>query len=167
MKNYITVNKGIFLVVVLVVGGIAGTLYIKKSAPSIPVTDTAVQSSQISGPRLTVTPHEFDFGKIRQGGGVVSTVFELYNSGSEEVIITDVIASCSCASAEVDKKTLAPGERGTLTVRFDPNYHYESEEKFFRTVIVKSNIQGEAPEVKIWVQVDYDLGKDALKFPGR
>lgn len=156
-----------FLVAVLIIGVIVGNSYIKKSAPPIPVFDATIQVNRISSPRLAVTPHEFDFGKIRQSGGVVSTIFELYNSGREEVIITDAIASCSCTSAEVSKKTLVPGERGILTVRFDPNYHYESEEKFFRTVIVKSNMQGEAPEVKIWVQVDYDLGKDALKFPSK
>lgn len=167
MKNYITVNKGIFLVAVLIVGGIVGNSYIKKSAPPTPVPSTTVQASRISGPRLAVMPHEFDFGRIRQSGGTVSTTFEILNDGDEDVVITDVIASCSCTNAEMDKKTLAPGERGILTVRFDPNYHYESEEKFFRTVIVKSNVQDEAPEVKIWVQVDYDLGKDKLKFPSK
>lgn len=125
------------------------------------------RNAQFRGPHLAVENREFSLGKIRQSGGVVSATFELLNDGDEDVVITDTIASCSCTSAEVNKKTLAPRERGMLTVRFDPNYHYESEEKFFRTVIVKSNMQGEAPEVKIWVQVDYDLGKDALKFPSK
>lgn len=167
MKNYITINKGIFSVVVFVAFGIAGNSYIKKTAPLTAAPDITIQSSRTSGPRLAVTPYEFDFGIIRQSGGTVSTTFEILNDGGEDVVITDVIASCSCTNAEMDKRTLAPGERGILTVRFDPNYHYESEEKFFRTVIVKSNIQSEAPEVKIWVRVDYDLGKGALKFPGR
>lgn len=144
----------IFFATLIIVGIVFGTVYNRKSA-------------QFRGAHLAVVNREFDFGKIHQSGGIVSTTFELLNDGDENVIITDVIASCSCTSAEIDKKTLAPRERGTLTVHFDPNYHYESEEKFFRTVIVKSNIQNEAPEVKIWVQVDYDLGKDKLKFPGK
>lgn len=162
MKNNNARSKiGVLLAVILVIV-IAVGAYVKKNVSD----DTDVWRGQVSGPHLVLSPLEYDFGTVRQSDGVVSAVFGLYNDGGEQVTITGTPASCSCTSAEVDKKTLAPGERGKLTVQFDPNYHYEDEGRFFRTVAVKSNVSGDAPEAKIWVQVDYDLGKDKLKFPG-
>lgn len=162
MKNNNAISRiGVFLSVILV-SVIAAGAYVKNNVSD----DTDVLRDRIYGPHLVLSPLEYDFGAVRQSGGVVSTVFELYNDGSEQVIITGTPASCSCTSAEVDKDTLVPGERGTLIVRFDPNYHYEDEGRFFRTVVVKSNVSGDTPEAKIWVKVDYDLGKDKLKFPG-
>jgi hypothetical protein len=46
---------------------------------------------------------------------------------------------------------------------FDPNFHFESYEKFFRTIMIKYNGAKEA-EAKIFVQVEYDLGLDKLKY---
>lgn len=147
------------LLVVIVLGGAYAWKYIKGVG-----SDLSSQAEQFKGPHLVVSPAEYDFGVVKQSGGIVSMTFEIVNDGSEEVVITGTPASCSCTSASVDKTTLAPGERGELTVRFDPNYHYEDDGKFFRTVTVKSNSVGTAPEAKIWVEVIYDLGKDKLKF---
>ena len=124
-----------------------------------------VVSELVHGPHLTLDPEEYNFGKIRQSGGVVSKTFNVFNNGSEDVVIDEVLTSCSCTTAKIDKKLLRPGERGALTVIFDPNYHFEDDGRFFRTVTIKSNIHGKAPEVKIFVEVDYDLGKNKLKFP--
>lgn len=123
-----------------------------------------IQTEQVQGQHLVVLPIEYDFGIVKQSGGIVSTSFDLYNDGSGDVVITSTPTSCSCTSASVDKTTLVPGEHGRLIVRFDPNYHYEDEGKFFRTVTIKSNASGPTPEAKIWVEVLYDLGKDKLKF---
>lgn len=162
MKNNNARYKIGVLLAVMLVSVIAVGVYVKKNVSD----DRDVRRDQIYGPHLVLSPYEYDFGIVRQGGGVVSTVFEIYNDGSEDVVITGTPASCSCTVASVDKDTLAPGERGMLTVRFDPNYHYEDEGRFFRTVAVKSNVSSDTPEAKIWAQVDYDLGKDKLKFPG-
>ncbi len=120
---------------------------------------------KVEGPHLSLSPLEYDFGTLRQSGTVATTTFDVYNDGNQEVDITDVLASCSCTTGSIDRKVLQPGDHATLTVSFDPNYHYEGEGQFFRTVTVRSNAPSQAPEVKIYVVVDYDLGKDKLKFP--
>jgi len=143
-----------------------------------PAIEKSSKNSQapIRSSRLIISPKEYDFGKIKQSGGVVSTSFRVFNNGAEDVIIEGVATSCSCTTAEIDpegklalnesgKKTIKPSETAELKVMFDPNYHYESDGRFFRTTTIKSNAQGEDPEVKIWVEVEYDLGKDKLKFP--
>lgn len=118
------------------------------------------------GPRLIVSPLEYDFGKILQSQNPVSTYFDVLNSGSEDAIISGTPTSCGCTSAEIDKKTIKPGETAKLKVSFDPNFHEEPEGKFFRSVSVEYNLpeSGKTPEVKVWMEVIYDLGKDKLKF---
>lgn len=120
-----------------------------------------------SAPHLSVSPKEHDFGKILQSGGAVSADFRVTNDGGKDALVSEVLASCSCTTAEIEKKTIRPGETVNLKVVFDPNYHFEDEGRFFRTATIKYNGDGYLPEAKIYVEVDYDLGKDKLKFPPR
>ncbi len=159
-KNYIGLLVIAFVVIVVLIGNI----YINK-ADVAKESVTSKQTESVNKQNLVVSPLEYDLGKVLQSGGVISRVFNVSNNGTEQVVVTDVLASCSCTSATIDKKILAPGESTKLTVVFDPNFHYEDDGRFFRTVVIKSNSRGDAPEIKIWVEVDYDLGKDKLKFP--
>ena len=115
-------------------------------------------------PRLAVLPLEYDLGKIKQSGGVVSSTFAVRNDGGKDAQVSEVLTSCSCTTAEIGKKIIKPGETADLKVIFDPNYHFEDEGRFFRTATIKYNSDTSA-EAKIYVEVDYDLGKDKLKFP--
>lgn len=156
------------LITILILAGVllVGSAYLKNGNQSSSQVSTRTESP-VHGPHLSLSPDEYDFGKIRQSGGVVSTTFNVYNNGSEEVDVSDVLTSCSCTSAKIDKNIFKPGDSGKLTVMFDPNYHFEDAGRFFRTITIKSNAHGKEPEVKIFVEVNYDLGKDKLKFPGK
>lgn len=119
----------------------------------------------VTGPHPVLSVTEFDFGEIKQSGPVVSKNFEVKNDGTEDVIIEKVLASCSCTTGKIDKQTIHPGETATLTVSFDPNYHFESYDQIMRTVTIYSNTTNDPrPEVKIYVKVDYDLGVDKTKY---
>ena len=134
-----------------------GTASFNRSTPSV---------ERVHGPHLVLSPAEYDLGIVKQSGGLVLRTFDVFNNGSEDVVISDVLTSCSCTTATMDTKLIEPGGHGTLTMLFDPNYHFEDEGRFFRTASIKSNIHEEVPEVKLYIEVDYDLGKDKLKFPG-
>jgi len=114
--------------------------------------------------RLVVSPLEYDLGKVKQSGGVVSRTFAARNEGGKDVAVSEVLTSCSCTTAEINKKVIKPEETADFKVIFDPNYHFEDEGRFFRTATIKYNSDFLA-EAKIYVEVDYDLGKDKLKFP--
>lgn len=119
----------------------------------------------ITGPHLSLSVTEFNFGEIKQSGPIVSKDFEVKNDGTENVIIEKVLASCSCTNGKIDKEVILPGETATLTVSFDPNYHFESYDQIMRTVTIYSNVTNDPrPEVKIYVKVDYDLGLDKTKY---
>src|SRR3989344_8786107 len=114
--------------------------------------------------RLAVSPLEYDLGKVKQSGGAVPHIFAVRNDGGKDALIGEVLTSCSCTTAEIGKKVIKPGEVADLKVILDPNYHFEDEGRFFRTATIKYNSDFLA-EAKIYVEVDYDLGKDKLKFP--
>jgi PBP1b-binding outer membrane lipoprotein LpoB len=119
-------------------------------------TQTAVEatSSPKLAPVIVFDRITYDFGTIPQKGGTVETTFEVKNGGSEALEIGAISTSCGCTSATISSTTVQPGDKATLTVFFDPDFHQEPAGKFTRTVYIPSNdpITPEA-EVKIEVAI--------------
>ena len=67
-------------------------------------------------PRITFEETVYDFGQV-SSGKKYSGQFELKNTGSGILKITDVNKCCG-AAVTLDKKELAPGESGTLKVEY-------------------------------------------------
>jgi hypothetical protein len=77
-------------------------------------------------------------------GTVPSASYEFRNDTAGSVTITQVASSCDCATADLAKKTYAPGERGTLVVRFDPTGRSGIVK---RTITVNTDEAGSQPQV--------------------
>ena len=77
-------------------------------------------------------------------GTVSAAVYEFRNDTAASVTITQVTSSCDCATADLAKKTYAPGERGVLVVRFDPTGRSGT---VSRTISVTTDEAGGAPQV--------------------
>lgn len=108
---------------------------------------------------------EFDFGVVKQSQGIVSHDFEFEYLGEESVVVTGVPTSCACTRAEISTDSFEKGDKGILTVEFDPNLHEEPDGKFFKTVSLLTDPELEnRPEVKIWVEMDLDLGPEFYKL---
>lgn len=106
----------------------------------------------------------YDFGTVKQSGGVVRYEMPFTYDGKSPVRVTGTPASCACVSASISKKTLNPGESGVLTVEFDPNYHQEPEGRFFKDVLILTEPrQPEEVGIRLWAEVDLDLGPEAYK----
>ena len=58
-----------------------------------------------------------DFGHVFPGAHL-ETDFNFTNRGSNSVTISDVKTSCGCTVADLDRKTLQPGESGRIRVKF-------------------------------------------------
>lgn len=63
---------------------------------------------------------EWDFGTVAEDGGKVSHTFGFTNNGQEPVSIDRVTASCGCTTSEYSSRVVMPGERGEITVGFNP-----------------------------------------------
>lgn len=116
-------------------------------------------------PTFSLSEKEFDFGIIKQSGGKVEHSFIIQYNGKAPLRITWVPTSCACTTAKIDKETLNPGDSATITVTFDPNLHAEPDGKFFKTIsLLTDPTIKDAPELKIWAEINLDLGKDAYKL---
>ena len=43
------------------------------------------------------------------------------NTGDVPLVVTEVRTSCTCTTVQHDRKKVLPGERGVLTITFDPS----------------------------------------------
>lgn len=61
-----------------------------------------------------------DLGKVSRRGGVVSRDFRFENTGDRPLVIVKAETACGCTKARFPRKPVAPGEKGTVTVTYDP-----------------------------------------------
>ncbi|MFV0554105.1 MAG: DUF1573 domain-containing protein [Mangrovibacterium sp.] len=76
------------------------------------------QAQEMSGIHLPKTAHYF--GSFSRDKGVRTHEFVLENTGTDPLLIQRVKATCGCTVAEWTKTPIAPGESGTVMVKFDP-----------------------------------------------
>jgi hypothetical protein len=65
--------------------------------------------------------------------------FTLENAGSAELRLDRFSASCGCTRVEAEAKVLAPGERTTLHVTYDPRDTEEPSDRIRKMVRIRSN----------------------------
>lgn len=131
----------------------AGAAIKRTQAQETLLNNPNVKSS--NQPKAMAEKTEHDFGQIRKADGVVKTDFIISNAGESELLIGDITTSCSCTSAQADKKKIASGGKATLTVNFDPNFHEEPEGRFSRSVFVPTNDPANKEiEFKIFVEIE-------------
>jgi len=92
-----------------------------------------------SQPVLTISSSLINFGDIDQDGGVVSMTVEVSNTGNRALEINRISTSCGCTTATMDETPLAPGEKRTLTIQFDPMTHPDQSGLITRVVYIQSS----------------------------
>ncbi|HAZ26265.1 MAG TPA: hypothetical protein DCY95_18235, partial [Algoriphagus sp.] len=70
-----------------------------------------------SGAVITFKEKSVDFGDITQGDKVSHT-FELTNTGTTPLIISNVAATCGCTVPSWPKDPIAPGAKAKIEVSF-------------------------------------------------
>lgn len=68
---------------------------------------------------LVAEPPCVDFGAVHPAEQLTAT-FRLENQTGEIVQIVQVLKSCGCTDAAIDRQVLKPGENCTVTVRWHP-----------------------------------------------
>ncbi len=69
-------------------------------------------------PGFTVVEPTYEFGAVPQGTLVVHE-FEMKNTGTKDLQIQKITASCGCTAATVDASSVKAGEVGKIKVSFD------------------------------------------------
>jgi len=116
-----------------------------------------------SAPVIEINPEIIDLGSVSQKDGKISTIFDLTNSGENNLIIEYMDTSCMCTSARIIYRDeegpifgmsmhgnnpqnyeviIPPGESAQLEVIYDPLAHgiqKQPEQEIIREVTVVSN----------------------------
>lgn len=74
--------------------------------------------AQEAGPVITFTENSIDFGDLAQGDKVSHT-FQLKNTGTSPLVISNVAATCGCTVPSWPKEPIAPGKSAEIKVSFN------------------------------------------------
>lgn len=80
----------------------------------------------------------WDWGLIPRRPPVQQT-FPIQNTGTEPLLITKVVTSCGCTTADLSASIIPPGKRADLVVTFDPDYHKDAVGPVTRIVWLETN----------------------------
>jgi hypothetical protein len=104
-----------------------------------------------AAPRIAVEPESFDFGKAQQEK-TLEKEFRIRNLGAADLVIEDVVTTCSCSVAEGYAKVVKPGGSTPLRVKLKTN---NVSGRLVRSVLVKSNDPSGRPlEIRVEAQVE-------------
>jgi hypothetical protein len=92
------------------------------SAAVTPVSsETATTAAPASNQPLTtlaLSESNFDFGKVKKGDKV-EHVYEVTNTGTNPLVISEVKPGCGCTVPDFTKEPIMPGKKGKITLHFD------------------------------------------------
>lgn len=149
-------NKGTIVFVVIFVAIVFGV------AAWAMIIDNQEQTASDSGAEISIEPASFNFNKVSQKEGVVSTNFTVTNPGTSDLIIDDMLSSCSCTSATLTVNgqtspsfgmhnnpsnwsvTIEPGRSAELKVSYDPDVHKDFRGLATREITIFSNADNNA-----------------------
>lgn len=95
---------------------------------------------------LTFAEESYNFGTIPEKGGKVSHEFTFTNTGDANLVIVEATADCGCTVPEYPTKPIAPGEKGTIKVTYNPLYRPGG---FTKVITVRSNTKQKKTRIKI------------------
>lgn len=78
----------------------------------------AAALTAVAQPRFSSNKETHNFGQI-EWKHPVSVEYVITNTGDQPLVLTDVDPSCACSVAQWTQTSIAPGEKGTVTVEFD------------------------------------------------
>ena len=102
-------------------------------------------NSQLSETKMQVSASEHDFGTFKEEAGRQTFDFILTNTGTNPLVIQNVVASCGCTTPEWTRQPIPVGGNGKVTAIYDPK-NYPG--KFSKTLSVYTNTK---PQVVVLV----------------
>ena len=101
--------------------------------------------SQIATTKMQLSVTEHDFGTFKEEAGRQTFDFIVTNTGTEPLMIQNVVASCGCTTPEWTKQPIPAGAKGKVTAIYDPK---DRPGQFNKTLSVYTNTK---PEVLVLV----------------
>jgi hypothetical protein len=77
-------------------------------------------SGQFAKTKMQLSVTEHDFGTFKEEAGRQTFDFIVTNTGTDPLVIQNVVASCGCTTPEWTKQPIAAGAKGKVTAIYDP-----------------------------------------------
>jgi hypothetical protein len=100
---------------------------------------------QMATTKIQMAATEHDFGTFKEEAGRQTFDFFVTNTGTEPLVIQNVVASCGCTTPEWTKQPIPAGSKGKVTAIYDPK---DRPGQFNKTLSVYTNTK---PEVTVLV----------------
>ena len=84
-----------------------------------------------------------DLGQIKEGKQV-EVAYRFKNSGTKNLVISDVTASCGCTIPEKPEQAFSPGEEGVIKAKFDSR---DKKGEVHKSVYVTANTNPNSQEL--------------------
>ncbi|MDQ3536381.1 MAG: DUF1573 domain-containing protein [Bacteroidota bacterium] len=115
-------------------------LYVQATAQ-----DAATNNAKATGAVIAFAEATHNFGDITQGDKV-DHIFKFTNTGTEPLILSNVLTTCGCTATNWPRDPIAPGKSGEITVSFNSAGKMGVQNK---VVTVVSNATNSQEKVKI------------------
>jgi len=102
-------------------------------------------NAQYSLTKMQLSVNEHDFGTFKEEAGRQTFDFLVTNTGTDPLVIQNVVASCGCTTPEWTKQPIPAGGKGKVTAIYDPK---DRPGVFNKTLSVYTNTK---PEIVILV----------------
>jgi hypothetical protein len=102
-------------------------------------------NAQYAQTKMKVSETEHDFGKFKEEAGRQTYDFIVTNTGTDPLVIQNVVASCGCTTPEWTRQPIPGGATGKVTAIYDPK---DRPGVFNKTLSVYTNSK---PEVVVLV----------------
>ena len=104
----------------------------------------AKESSDVF-PVMTFEEESYDFGTVDEGT-IVEHEFTFKNTGKAPLIVVDAKSTCGCTVPTWSKKPIAPGESGTMLVKFNTNGKPDAQTK---PITITANTESGMESIKV------------------
>jgi hypothetical protein len=140
------------IILLVAVGFIACNTADQKSGPALSQEERekAVKDSANFTTIQWIDSSFTDLGKINEGQ-VVEVSYRFKNSGTKNLIISNVSASCGCTVPEKPERPFAPGEEGVIKAKFDSRGRPAGEQR--KSVFVDANTEPQRTELHFRVEI--------------
>ncbi|WP_267402290.1 MULTISPECIES: DUF1573 domain-containing protein [unclassified Chryseobacterium] len=89
-----------------------------SAAAPVSADATAAPVSNQPSTSIALSESNFDFGNIKKGDKV-EHVYEVTNTGTNPLVISEVKPGCGCTAPDFTKDPILPGKKGKITLHFD------------------------------------------------
>lgn len=97
----------------------SGDVLMPGATPEIMSQESLIQETK-NKPQtsLALSENHWDFKDVKKGESV-EHVYEVTNTGSNPLVISQVKPGCGCTAPDYTKEPIMPGQKGQITLKFD------------------------------------------------